>query len=126
MKKIRAVMSHRDSIYRLEDFIEIYDTCVDGKISGKRSRSAEGKKPVLVAVEPRNNKAVLLPCKSLTRFREQPFAPFHLLSLYLKYGQHVRTDGLAALNCVSKNHTHNKKVTTPDGVSMAAACPCYD
>jgi hypothetical protein len=36
------------------------------------------------------------------------------LSRYLKYGQHVRTDGLAALNCISKDHTHDKKVTPPE------------
>jgi hypothetical protein len=53
LKKIRMAMAHRDSIYRLENFIEFDDTYVGGKRAGKRGRGAGGKKPVLVAVETR-------------------------------------------------------------------------
>lgn len=41
--KIRQAMSHRDSIYRLSNLIELDDTVVGGKRSGKRGRGAEGK-----------------------------------------------------------------------------------
>ena len=51
LKKIRTAMAHRDSIYRLQKLIEFDDAYVGGKHAGKRGRGAEGKKPVLVAVE---------------------------------------------------------------------------
>ena len=57
LKKIRMVTAHRDSIYRLESLIEIDDTHVGGKRSEKRGRGAEGKKPILVAVESRDKTA---------------------------------------------------------------------
>jgi len=50
-------MAHRDSIYRLSNLIELDDTVVGGKRSGKRGRSAEGKRPVLVSVETREKGA---------------------------------------------------------------------
>jgi hypothetical protein len=44
-------MAHRDSVYRLQNLIELDDTYVGGKRPGKRGRGAAGKKSVLVAVE---------------------------------------------------------------------------
>lgn len=49
-------MFHQESIYRLENLIEFYDTCVSGKRADKKDRSAKEKRPVLVAVESRNKR----------------------------------------------------------------------
>ncbi|MBU2488763.1 MAG: IS1595 family transposase [Proteobacteria bacterium] len=58
LKKIRAAMAHRDSIYRLfSERVELDDAFVGGKKPGKRGRGAGGKKPVLVAVEKRGKTA---------------------------------------------------------------------
>lgn len=51
LSKIRTAMAHRDSIYRLGNLIELDDTYVGGKRTGKSGRGAAGKRPVLVAVE---------------------------------------------------------------------------
>ena len=50
-------MGHRDSVYRLHDLVEIDDALVGSQKPGKRGRGAEGKVPVLVAVENRDSGA---------------------------------------------------------------------
>ncbi len=115
LRKIRKAMAHRDSIYRLTKSIEFDDTYVGGKRAGKRGRGAAGKKPVLVAVEPRTEgagfvamQAVDSVCKETTR----QFLQFHL-----KPGQMVKTDAFPALNAVAETHDHHKKVTPPSKAS---------
>ena len=51
LSKLRTAMGHRDSLYRLSGVIEIDDALVGGRRKGKRGRGAEGKEPVIVAVE---------------------------------------------------------------------------
>jgi hypothetical protein len=57
LSKLRTAMGHRDSLYRLTGVIEIDDAFVGGKRKGKRGRGAEGKMPVLVAVESKGKRA---------------------------------------------------------------------
>ena len=57
LRKIRIAMSHRDSVYRLYDLIEIDNALVGGRKSGKRGRGAESTVAVLIAVENRSNRA---------------------------------------------------------------------
>jgi len=115
LKKIRTAMAHRDSIYRLEKLIELDDTYVGGKRSGKRGRGAEGKRPVLVAVETRYKGAGFVAMQAVDTISEATVQPF--LSLHLKPGRNVRTDALPALNVVGKEHIHEKKVTPPKKAS---------
>lgn len=115
LKKIRTAMSHRDSIYRLEKLIEFDDTYVGGKRAGKRGRGAEGKRPVLVAVESRDKGAGFVAMQAVDTVSEATVRPF--LSFNLKPGQNVRTDALPALNTVAKEHVHEKKVTPPERAS---------
>ena len=65
LRKIRTAMAHRDSIYRLQNLIEFDDTYVGGKRAGKRGRGAEGKRPVLVAVETRSKGAGFVAMKAV-------------------------------------------------------------
>jgi len=115
LKKIRTAMAHRDSIYRLENLIEFDDTYVGGKRAGKRGRGAEGKKPVLVAVETRSKGAGFMAMQAVDTVSEITVQPF--LTVHLKSGQIVRTDALPALNVVAKEHIHEKKVTLPQKAS---------
>ena len=115
LKKFRMAMAHRDSIYRLESLIEFDDTYVGGKRSGKRGRGAEGKKPVLVAVETRDKKAGFAAIKAVDALTKNTVADF--LAFHLKSGQTVRTDAFPALNAAGNDHVHEKKVTPPQEAS---------
>jgi len=116
LKKIRTAMAHRDSIYRLFDaLIELDDTYVGGKKSGKRGRGAKGKKPILVAVENRGKAAGFVAMKAVETVSGETIKSF--LESHLNHGQQVRTDALPAMNIVNKTHQHDKKVTPPEEVS---------
>ena len=116
LKKIRMAMAHRDSIYRLwGNMVELDDTYVGGKKPGKRGRGAEGKKPVLVAVENTGQQAGFVAMKAVETIS------FKEISTFLKYhfnqNQHIRTDAFAAMNVIKENHQHEKKVTPPEEAS---------
>ncbi len=111
LSKIRQAMAHRDSIYRLSNLIELDDTVVGGKRSGKRGRGAEGKRPVLVAVESREKGAGFLAMQAVDSVCTRTVGSF--LARHLRTGQTVKTDALPALNVVAKQHYHRKKVTPP-------------
>lgn len=111
LRKIRQAMAHRDSIYRLANLIELDDTVVGGKRSGKRGRGAEGKRPVLVAVETREKGAGFVAMQAVNSVCTDSVGLF--LARHLRAGQTVKTDALPALNVVAKQHTHCKKVTPP-------------
>jgi hypothetical protein len=103
------------AFYRLENLIEFDDTYVGGKRAGKRGRGAEGKKPVLVAVETRTKGAGFVAMQAVDTVSKKSVADF--LTFHLKSGQTVRTDALPALNSVAKNHVHEKKATPPNKTS---------
>lgn len=107
LRKIRKVMVHRDSIYRLENLIELDDALVGGKKPGKRGRGAAGKKPILVAVERRGSHAGFMAAKAVGEITKESVGDF--LTHHLKPGQNVRTDALPALNSTGEKHTHEKK-----------------
>ena len=115
LRKIRKAMAHRDSIYRPENIIEFDDTYVGGKRAGKRGRGAEGKRPVLVAVETRKKGAGFVAMKAVDTVSKDTVREF--LSRHLKEGQTVRTDALPALNAVDETQQHEKKVTPPEKAS---------
>ena len=105
LQKIRVAMGRRDSIYRLDDLIELDDTYV----GGKRGRGAEGKKPVLVAIENKGKKAGFMAMEAVPTISGETVRKF--LEKRLKQGQSVRTDALPAMNAVNDTQEHQKKVT---------------
>jgi len=116
LKKIRTAMADRDIIYHLiEDLIELDDTYIGGRRSGKRGRGAEGKKPVLVAVENRGKFAGFVAMEAVETVSGQTLRSF--LKKHLKKGRQVRTDALPAMNVVIESHDHEKKVTPPKEAS---------
>ena len=76
LRKIRIAMGHRDSLYRLHDLIEIDDAFVGGRRSGKRGRGAEGKSPVLVAVENRDKRAGFIAMRQVGAVTKESVAKF--------------------------------------------------
>ena len=112
LKKIRTAMAHRDSIYRLENIIEMDDAVVGGKRPGKRGRGAHGKKPIVVAVERRKKKASFMAAQVVDTIDKQTIRRF--MKYRFKPGQTVRTDAFPALNAIAETQTHDKKVTPPD------------
>ena len=112
LRKIRMVMAHRDSIYRLQSLIECDDTFIGGKKAGKRGRGAVGKKPVLVAVERRDKHAGFLAAEVVDEVSKNSVRNF--LKRHIQPGQEIRTDALPALNAISESHFHEKRVTPPE------------
>jgi len=116
LRKIRQAMAHRDSIYRLANLIELDDTVVGGKRSGKRGRGAEGKRPVIVAVEAKGKGAGFVAMQAVNSVCTATVGGF--LTRHLRSGQTVKTDALAALNVVARFHTHQKKITLPEEANV--------
>ena len=116
LRKIRKAMADRDSIYRLEDMIEFDDTLVGGKRAGKRGRGAEGKRPVLVAVETREKGSGFTAMHAVDSVSKATVRQF--LAKHLKAGQTVKTDALPALNAVGETQNHRKKVTPPEEAAV--------
>lgn len=115
LRKIRMVMTHRDSIYRLENLIEFDDAFIGGKRAGKRGRGAAGKKPVLLAVERRGDHAGFMAAEVVDEITKQSVRDF--LRHHIHPVQEIRTDAFPALNVVAEEHIHEKKVTPPDKAS---------
>jgi len=115
LRKIRIAMADRDSIYKLRKLIEFDDAYIGGKKTGKRGRGAEGKKPILVAVETRNEKAGFMAVEAVDTISKETVREF--LKNHLEPGQTVRTDAFPALNSVNEMHNHQKKIVPAEEVS---------
>jgi len=116
LKKIRIAMADRDSVYRLQNLIEFDDAYVGGKRTGKRGRGAAGKRPILVAVEDREETAGFMAIEAVDTISQETVREF--LHKYLKEGQTVRTDAFPALNSVNEQHDHQKMVVPPEEASQ--------
>ena len=116
LKKIRTAMADRDSDYRLEHLIEFDDAYIGGKRTGKRGRGAAGKRPILVAVETRGEKAGFMAAKAVDVVSKETVREF--LQNHLKAGQIVRTDAFPALNSVNEMHDQQKKVMSMEEASQ--------
>ena len=111
-RKMRIAMGHRDSIYRLHDLIEIDDTLVGGRRSGKRDCGAEGKTPVRVAIENRGQRAGFIAMQQVCAVTCATVAQF--VQRHLSPSQLVRSDALASLVEIGKTQHHAARVTPPD------------
>lgn len=113
LRKIRTAMGHRDSMYRLTELIEVDDALVGGRRSGgKRGRGAEGKTPVLVAVENRGERAGFVAMQSVDALNQHTVHDFVVRRVAA--GQQVRSDALGALNSIAHTQQHEPRVTPPD------------
>ena len=108
-------MVHRDSIYRLENLIECDDAFVGGKNPGKRGHGAAGKKPIIVAVERRENHAGFMAAEAVDEISKNNVRGF--LHRHLKPGQEIRSDAFPTLNVIAEDHFHHKQVIPPEKAS---------
>ena len=110
LRKMRHAMADRDSIYRLGGLVEVDDAFVGGKRSGgKCGRGAEGKTPVLVAVESRGKKAGFIAMEATPSVSAENIRRFARRRLLPQ--QPTRTDGLVALRVPGETQQHEGRVT---------------
>jgi transposase-like protein len=67
LRLLRRAMHDRDRSYWLSGLVEIDDALVGGYRAGKRGRGAEGKTPVLLAVEKRGERSGFLAAQVMTQ-----------------------------------------------------------
>lgn len=115
LRKLRIAMGHRDSLYRLRDWIELDDALVGGKRPGKRGRGAEGKTPVMVACETRGERAGFLAMEVLESVSKAQVAAFAKGRLMPE--QTVFTDAFPALTSLAETQLHCAEVTPPKQAS---------
>ncbi len=120
LRKIRIAMGHRDSVYRLHDLVKIDDALMGGRRPGKRGRGAEGKVPVLVAVENRETGAGFMATQQVPAVTKETVAGF--VKGHVPPSQSVRSGKLAALGAIGKTQHHAARVTPPDKAGEWLPC----
>ena len=91
-------MGNRDSIYRLSDWIEVDDAFVGGEHAGMRGRGAQGKTPVLVACETREEKAGFIAMKAIEKVDSESVKAFAVENLH--EDQYIATDAYPSLTLI--------------------------
>jgi len=72
LRKLRTAMGDRDQNDRLRGLVEVDDAYIGGQRAGKRGRGAEGKTPVLLAVERRDQGSAFLAAEVLETVHHEP------------------------------------------------------
>lgn len=110
LRCLRRAMADRDSVYRLSGLIEVDDALIGGRRSGKAGRGAEGKTPVILAVENHGQAAGFAAAEvctdGLNKAAVRGFARRHV-----HHAATARSDALHALRCLGEQHTHEARVT---------------
>ena len=87
------------------------DALVGGRRAGKRGRGAEGKQPVLFAVERKGERAGFLAAQVVDGVNHQQVGAF---SRRLGDGLRVRSDAFRGLTAMARDHAHEPRPTPPD------------
>lgn len=114
LRKLRTAMGHRDSLYRLQNMIELDDAYVGGKRSGKRGRGASGKKPIIVACEDLGPSAGFVAIEVVDELTSRVYADF--AKRHLTQGEPVFTDAFPALGGLDECQLHVPQKTPADKV----------
>jgi transposase-like protein len=113
LRKIRQAMGRRDSLYRLSELIEVDDALVGGRhVGGKRGRGAEGKTPILVAVENLGEKAGFVAMEAVASVTQEAVRAF--AKRHINPAQMVRSDALSSLSSLGETQHHAARVTPAD------------
>ena len=111
LRKLRRAMGDRDRSCWLTGLVEADDALVGGRRAGKRGRGAEGKQPVLFAVERRGERAGFLAAQVVEGVSHEQVGAF---SRRLGDGLRVRSDAFRGLTAMARDHTHEPRPTPPD------------
>lgn len=107
---LRRAMRDRDRSYWLSGLVEVDDALVGGRRPGKRGRGAEGKTPVLLAVENRGKAAGFLAAEALPQGLNQ-ITVRNFVRQHLAREATVRSDALSALTSLGEQCFHQACVT---------------
>ena len=113
LKNLRQAMGDRDRSYWLEGLVEMDDAFVGGRKPGKRGRGAEGKKPVIFAVEWREDGMGFMAARVVDRVNSEQVREF---AKRISQNSEIRTDAFRSLRVLGETHCHQAKVTPPEQV----------
>lgn len=113
LKKLRQAMGDRDRVYWLEGIVECDDAFIGGRKSGKRGRGAEGKKPVIFAVEKRDKGMGFMTARVVDRVNSEQVRRF---AQRITPNSVIHTDAFTALRVLDESHCHEPRATPPDKV----------
>ena len=113
LRKLRHAMGDRDRAHWHSGLVEADDAFVAGRRAGKRVRGAEGKRPVLFAVERRGERSGFMAAQAVEGLSHAEVGPF---SERLGVGLKVRSDAFKSLTVLARDHEHDPKATPPDKV----------
>lgn len=125
LHKIRCAMEERDKQYKLKGTIELDDAYLGGESKGKRGRGAEGKAPILVAVEKRQTLKGTKPgyvairiLKSLSSAEVMAFVDSKIIPESI-----IETDGLSVYKVLGDLNFAHKQTVTENGIEAKELFP---
>lgn len=119
--KIRHAMAHRDSYYKLAGLVEMDDTYIGAKKSGKQGRGAVGKSKVVVAVENADQKPGFAKMERVENLSGD--------AIYSVFDQHLgeevtfRTDGWQAYKVLESSQRKHQPVVVGSGKNAVIFLP---
>ena len=125
LHKIRCAMEERDKQYHIKGRIELDDAYLGGKSKGKRGRGAEGKVPILVAVEKRQTRNGTKPgyvairiVKSLSSVEVKDFVDSKIVPWSI-----IETDALSVYGILDDLDFVHESFVTENGIKAKELFP---
>ena len=113
LNTLRRAMADRDLDYWVQGTVAINDGDFGGTRPGKRGLGAEGRRPVLVAVECRaDGSAGFAAMKAVDRVNGATAQQF--VAEHLDGEAEVRSDALRAFGAIGKSHRLDQQITAPE------------
>lgn len=113
LRKLRHAMGDRDRAYWLSGLIEVDDAFVGGTRQGKAGRGAEGRTPVLLAVEHRDKGAGYLSAQVVEHVDHAHIRAF---TQRMAPRSKLRSDALHAMSALGERHEHEGRITSKQQV----------
>lgn len=119
--KIRHAMEHRDSYYKLAGLVEMDDTYIGSKKSGKQGRGAYGKAKVIVAVENKETKAGFAKMERVDNLSKDMISKS--FENHLGNGVTLRTDGWRPYRVLNTGQRSHEAVVVGSGKNASKLLP---
>ena len=114
LRILRQCMGDRERSFWLEGLVEMDDAFVGGRMPDKRGHGNMGKKPVMFAVEQRENDMGLMAARQVERVNSEQVREF---AKRILPRSEIRTDDFKALRVLGESHRHEPKSTSPENVN---------
>jgi transposase-like protein len=119
--KIRHAMAHRDSYYKLAGLVEVDDTYIGSKKSGKQGRGAYGKAKVIVAVEDKETKAGFAKMERVDKLDRDMIS--RAFENHLDGDVTIRTDGWSPYRVLKTGQRQHDSVVVGSGKDASKLLP---